>query len=76
MQKHVPFVSSVHYMAHCTNLIIQTLNGLTLVAKIETLLASMYNFFAHSLKYTLEAFKLIKVLKCKGNKILKNIKTH
>lgn len=35
MHKHVPFVSNVHFMAHCTNLAIQTFSGLTLVAKIE-----------------------------------------
>jgi len=50
MQKHVPFVSSVHYMAHYTNLAFQTFNDLTLVAKIETLFADIYNFFAHNPK--------------------------
>jgi hypothetical protein len=48
--KHVPFVSGVHFMAHCTNLAIQTFSGLTLVAKIETLLVGMYNFFTDSHK--------------------------
>ncbi len=50
MHKHAPFVSGVHFMAHCTNLAIQTFSGLTLVAKIETLLVGMYNFFTHSHK--------------------------
>jgi hypothetical protein len=48
MQKHVPFVSGVHFMTHHTNLVVQTFNGLTLVAKIETLFTSMYNFFTHN----------------------------
>jgi len=73
MHKHAPFVSSVHFMAHCTNMVVQTFSGLTLVAKIETLLVGMYNFFTHSLKWALEASKLIEILECKGNKILKNI---
>ncbi len=44
MQKHAPFVSGVHCMAHRTNLVVQTLNALDLVSKIEDLLASMYNY--------------------------------
>ncbi len=73
MQKHAPFVNNVHFMAHCTNLVIQTFSGLTLVAKIETLLVGMYNFFTHSIKQALEASKLVELLECKGYKILKNI---
>ncbi len=34
MQNHVPFMSGVH-MAHCTNLVVQTLSNLSLVGKIE-----------------------------------------
>jgi hypothetical protein len=54
---------------------IQTLNVLNLVLKIESLLASMYNYFVHSSKHHLEATKLVEILECKGNKIMKNIKT-
>ncbi len=57
MQKHAPFVSGVHCMA-LTNLVIQTLSDLILVSKIESLLASMYNYFVHSLKHHLEITKL------------------
>jgi hypothetical protein len=62
MQKHVPFVSGVHCMTHHTNLIVQTLHGLTLVAKIITSFVGMYNFFAHNPNQALEASKLNKLL--------------
>lgn len=76
MQKYVPFVSGVHYMAHCTNLVVQTFNSLSLVSRIEFLLVSMYNYFHHNPKCHLETTKLAKFLQSKGNKILKNIKMH
>jgi hypothetical protein len=62
MQKHVPFVSGVHCMTHHTNIVVQTLSGLTLVAKIKTSLVGMYNFFAHNPNQALEASKLNKLL--------------
>jgi hypothetical protein len=71
MQNHVPFMSGVHCMAHHTNLVVQTLSSLSLVGKIESLLTSMHNYFAHIPKHHLEASKF----ECKGNKNLKNIKT-
>jgi len=75
MQKHVPFVSDVHYMAHCTNLFVHNLNGLNFVFKIKSMFVSNYNYFSHSLKKHLEAIKLVEFLESKNNKILKNIKT-
>jgi hypothetical protein len=57
MQKHAPFVDGMHCMA-LTNLVVQTLSDLILVSKIESLLASMYNYFVHSLKHHLEITKL------------------
>jgi hypothetical protein len=75
MQNHVSFVSGVHYMAHHTNLVVQILSSLSLVGKIKNLLASMHNYFAHIPKHYLEVSKLAELLECKGNKILKNIKT-
>ncbi len=76
MQKHAPFVNGVHCMAHCTNLVVQTLNALSLVSKIESLLVFMYNYFVHRPKRHLETTKLVEFLEYKGNKTLKNIKTH
>ncbi len=74
MQKHTSYLSSVHCMAHRTNLVI-TLSFLKLISKVESLLAEMYNYFAHSFKQYLEFCKLAESLESKGNKLLKNIKT-
>jgi hypothetical protein len=71
MHKHAPFVNNVHYMPCHTNLVVQSLNKLSLVSKIESMLASIYNYFDHSPKRHVEGF-----LESKGNKILKNIKTY
>ncbi len=43
------------------------------MANIETLFVGVYNFFTHSPKRALEASKLVELLECKGNKVLKNI---
>lgn len=50
MQKHAPYLSGVHYMAHCTNVLVATLSSLRLVSKVENLLAGMYNSFTHNTK--------------------------
>jgi hypothetical protein len=76
VQKHALFVDGVHCMAHRINLVVQTLSFMSLVSKIETLLASMFNYFAHSQKRALDTSKLAKILHTKGNKLLKNIETH
>ncbi len=41
MQKHAPFVSGVHCMAHRTNLVVQTLSFLSLLSEIKSMLVSM-----------------------------------
>jgi hypothetical protein len=76
MTKYAPFLSGVHCMAHRTKLVVQALSSLSLVSKIERLLTYMHNYFTHSPKQHLETSKLAKLLECKGNKILENIKTH
>jgi hypothetical protein len=38
------------------------------------MLAFMYNYFVHSPKHHLETIRLVEILECKGNKIMKNIK--
>jgi hypothetical protein len=38
VDKHAPFVTRLHCMAHMCNLVVQTLSKLSLVAKIEALL--------------------------------------
>jgi hypothetical protein len=45
-----------------------------MVGIIKSLLASMHNYFAHNPKHHLEVNKLVELLECKGNKIIKNIK--
>jgi hypothetical protein len=45
------------------------------MGKIESLLASMYNCFVNNFKCHLEICKLVEFMSCKGNKILKNLKT-
>lgn len=52
----------------------QTSNGLSLVTKSKSLLLDIYNYSVPSLKWHLEVTKLTKLLECKGNKNLKNVK--
>jgi len=75
MQDNAQFVTSVQYITHRTNLVVQTLNGLNLVKKLNWAAFSMYNYFVHNPKHHLEVSKLIKLLEYKGNKFLKNITT-
>jgi hypothetical protein len=46
-------------MAHCMNLVVQTLTSLNLVSNIESLLQSMYKFFFHNPKQHLQTTNLI-----------------
>lgn len=72
LKKHAPYLSSVHYMAHHTNLVVQTLSSFNL--DIKRLLVSKYNYFPHSLKQHLEFPKLVELLECNRHKILNKIK--
>jgi hypothetical protein len=47
---HAPFVMGIHCMSHRTNLAVQTLLQVPLVAWIEDMLQSLYSFFSHSPK--------------------------
>ncbi len=73
--QYVPFIVSVHCMAHLTNLVAQTFSNLPLVSWIENLLQCLYGYFNHSPKRHLKCTKIIKIMETKGNKILWNIKT-
>jgi hypothetical protein len=75
MQKHAPFMMGI-YMAHCCNLVVQTLSNLLIVAKIEALLASMYMSFVHCPKRHLEHIELAKIMETKGLNFFDNVKTH
>lgn len=48
-------------MAHCMNLVVQTVTSLSLVSNIESLLQSMYNYFSHNLEQHLQTTKLIEL---------------
>jgi hypothetical protein len=43
MTKHAPYVNGAHCMAHHTNLVVQTLGGLSLVTKIESLFSFTFS---------------------------------
>jgi len=47
-----------------------------MVSKLEGLLHTLYNYFSKSPKRHLEFTKLAELMKAKGVKILKNIKTY
>ncbi len=49
-EKHVPFLLGVHCATHRTNLNMQTLSWLSLVAKIEALFQVVYNYYAQNWK--------------------------
>lgn len=59
-----------HYMAHRTNVVVQDLSNLPIVAKLEDLLQSFYFYFSNSLKQHLEFTNLVKIMDIWGLKIL------
>lgn len=56
-------------------MVVQTLSNMLLVAKIETMFASICVCFAHSSKKHLEHNKLTKIMETKGLKIFQSVKT-
>lgn len=73
--KHCPFLIWIHCMAHWCNLDVENLSSLTLVVKIEALLASIYTYYIQSPKRHLECTKLVEIIESRGLKILRNIQT-
>ncbi len=69
-ENYAPHSIGVHCMAHCTNLVMQSLSRLPLVIRLENMLQTLHSYFAHSLKRHLEFIKLAKFMQIKGNKIL------
>jgi len=49
-----PFSMGVHYVAHRTNLVVQSLANLVFMAWIEMFMQNMYGYFNHSPKQHLE----------------------
>jgi hypothetical protein len=66
MLKHDLYVFVMHYMAHCTNLLVQTLNNLSLGSNAYS---STHNYFAHFPKRHFELIEFVELMQCKGNKI-------
>jgi hypothetical protein len=70
-EKFAPCMMVQHCMAHQTNLIVQVLLNLPMVAKLEDLLQSLYFYFSNSLKHQLEFhFKLAEIMETRRLKIL------
>ncbi len=75
-ENYAPHFIGVYYMAHCTDLVMQTLLRLPLVIQFENLFQILHSYkFAHSPKRDLEFPKLTKLMQTKGNKIFWNVKT-
>ena len=72
---HTPHMQGMHCVAHRSNLAVQCLSDLEMVARIETLLAALHKYFSKFPKYHLELQKLAELLESMGIKILQNIKT-
>jgi hypothetical protein len=70
INKHAHFMLEVHCMAHCTNLVVQTLSKFKVVRHVEDLLAILYSYFNFSPKWTLKIQKLAPCLDSKCNKSL------
>ncbi len=75
-EENAPFMISVHYMSNHINLIVQTLCKMGIVRKIKDVMQSLYAYFFHNLKRTQEFVDLAHIVEIRGQRILKNIKTH
>ena len=72
---HAPHMQGMHCVVHRSNLAMQCLSDLEMVARIETILVALHKYFSKFPKCHLELQKLAELLKSKGSKILQNIKT-
>jgi hypothetical protein len=72
-QLHAPFMQNVHCVSHHSNLMVECLNELDMVARIELLLTLMYTYFAKSSKRHNKLEKLTKLLNSKGDKMPHNV---
>jgi hypothetical protein len=46
----MPYFIKIHYMAHRTNLVVQSLTTITMVFKLEDILQTLYGYFSTSPK--------------------------
>ena len=76
MVKHMaPFLFGVHCMAHRTNLAVEPLSNLPIVAKLEALCQAMYSYFSHSPKRHSDFQRLADIVETEGRRMLQNVKT-
>jgi len=75
-EMHGPFMLWVHYVAHQTNLVVQTLSKLPLISKIEVLLKFMYNYYCTLLKHVAIDASWLNFLEHKALKMFCNVNTH
>ncbi len=73
--EQTPYLIGIHYMAHKTSLVVQSLSTMLMVSKLENLLQALYKYFSTSQECHLEFTKLAKIIKTKGLKVLQNVKT-
>ncbi len=69
-EKFALYMMGQHCMAHWTNLAIQVLSNMAIVAKLENLLQSLYSYFSNSPKCHLEFTKLVEIMEIGRLKIL------
>lgn len=48
--KQTPYFIKIHYMAHRTNLVLQSLSTMPMVFKLEDILQALYGYFSTSPK--------------------------
>ena len=68
---HTLHMQAMHCVAHRSNIVVQCLSDLEIVARIETLLVVLHKYFSKSLKRHLELQKLAELLKSKRKKFFK-----
>ncbi len=69
--KFAPHLEGIHYMAHCTNLMMQTFFQILIVKCIKDLFQCLYSFFFHKPKRHIEFLKLVEFTKVNTSYICK-----
>jgi hypothetical protein len=72
IDQHSPSFIGMHCMAQKTILVI---HHISIVSKLEDLFKKLYEYFLGSFKCTFEFSNLVVIVKTKGLKMLRNMKT-
>jgi hypothetical protein len=59
--EQAPYLIGIHYMAHKTNLVVQSLSTMPMVSKLENLLQALYGFFLPPQNTILNSLSLLKL---------------